>query len=187
MVCETGEREEEAPQKFLEEMLGGMREAAFRNTVFVAQAGARTDEGLAEELRSFMVNYENSLDEHVDVTRALDSLRKRKKEFEQKKKREEELLDARIQKCQTEAEYIRREIGRLKQQVRPGIERREEEPEAPGISGGGKAGNAAKALLAAGGMVSFAGAVFLDSISVRIFLVLSGMSSLAFFIWHGAF
>lgn len=181
VVCETGEREEEAPQKFLEEMLGGMREAAFRNTVFVAQAGARTDEGLAEELRSFMVNYENSLDEHVDVTRALDSLRKRKKEFEQKKKREEELLDARIQKCQTEAEYIRREIGRLKQQVRPGIERREEEPEAPGISGGGKAGNAAKALLAAGGMVSFAGAVFLDSISVRIFLVLSGIVFFGFF------
>lgn len=181
VVCETKERELEAPQEFLAQMLAGMREAAFCNTIFVSQAGARTDEGLAEELRSFMVNYENSLDERLDVTGALDRLRKRKKGFEQKKRQEEELLDARIQKCQTEGEYIRREISRLKQQVHPTGEQETEAEESTGLSGGGKAGNAAKALLAAGGMLSFAGAVFLDSMVVRIFLGISGLVFFGFF------
>ena len=87
ILCETEEREEEEPEKFLEEMLGGIREAGFRNTIFVSQGSARTDRGLAGELESFMVNYENSLDERVDVSKALTSLRKKKKEFEQKRKK----------------------------------------------------------------------------------------------------
>lgn len=180
ILCETEEREEEEPEKFLEEMLGGIREAGFRNTIFVSQGSARTDRGLAGELESFMVNYENSLDERVDVSKALTSLRKKKKEFEQKKKKEEELLDARIEKGRVEAEYIRKERERLEKQLEGLEEDRDERDweEEETLSGGGKAGNAAKALLAAGGMLSLAGAVFLEAWKARLFL---GFSALVFF------
>lgn len=102
----------------IDRILNGMSESAFCNTVFVRQARSETDEGLMEELQRFMVNYDRSLDQQTDVTKAVQSLRRKKKQFEQKKKAEEQLLEEQIGRRQTEADYLRREIENLRERER---------------------------------------------------------------------
>lgn len=117
VVCETRMQESANPEEDLNVLLGGISENAFVNTVFVRQAQAETDEAFAEELRKYMVNSENTMDAGLDVTQALQSLRKRKKTCEQKRKKEEEQLDGKIEAKQTKAENIRSELELLKQQL----------------------------------------------------------------------
>lgn len=117
VVCETRMQESANPEADLNALLGGISENAFVNTVFVRQAQAETDEAFAEELRKYMVNSENTMDAGLDVTQALQSLRKKKKACEQKRKKEEEQLDGKIEAKQTKAENIRSELELLKQQL----------------------------------------------------------------------
>ncbi len=126
--------EAEDGQEEIRRLLGGMSEAAFCNTLFVRQARAETDEALMEELRGFMVNYDQSLDQQTDVSRALQSLQKKKKQFVQKKKAEEQQLEEKIGRRQAEADYVRREIDSLKEKEkeltkRPPEQFRQEGPE----------------------------------------------------------
>ena len=96
----------------LQRLLGGMNEAAFSNTIFISQAGSETDAGLAEELRKFMVNFQESGDGSLDVTRALEKLKSQKRNLEAKKKREQELLDEKIARKEMETNYVRQELER---------------------------------------------------------------------------
>lgn len=112
---ETQGREAADGREAIGRLLNGMSESAFCNTVFVRQARSETDEGLMEELQRFMVNYDRSLDQQTDVTKAVQSLRRKKKQFEQKKKAEEQLLEEQIGRRQTEADYLRREIEALRE------------------------------------------------------------------------
>lgn len=117
VVCETRSEESANPEQDLQELLGGISENAFVNTVFIPQARCETDESFAEELRRYMVNSDSTLDAQLDVTQALQSLRKKKKQFEQKKKKEEEQLEERIARKQEQAELIRADLERLRQQA----------------------------------------------------------------------
>ncbi len=110
-------RAQEVPdgEKEIRRFLGGMSEAAFGSTLFVRQARAETGEALAEELRGFLVNYDTSLDLQTDVSKALQSLQKKKKQFARQRKAEEELLEEQIGRRQAEADYVRREISALKE------------------------------------------------------------------------
>lgn len=117
VTCESQPQEFERPEEAVAELLGGISENAFVNTVFISQAHAQTDEGLASELKRYMINSDNALDAQLDVTRALQSLRKKKKLLEQKKKKEEELLEAAIEKKLAKAEDIRRELELLGRQT----------------------------------------------------------------------
>lgn len=112
LVCETKGQELPAGQQELSELLGGLNEAAFCNTVFIPQAGSQTDAGLAEELQRFMVNFQESGDAGLDVAKALERLKARRKELENKKKEEQEQLDEQIDRKRMEADYVRRELQR---------------------------------------------------------------------------
>ena len=116
VVCETRAEESANPQEDLNALLGGISENAFVNTVFVRQAQCETDETFAEELRRYMVNSDRTMDADLDVTRALQMLRKKKKALEQKKKKESEQLENKIEKKQAQAEQIRSELEMLKDQ-----------------------------------------------------------------------
>lgn len=117
ITCETGSWEASDTEGVLAALTGGISEAAFVNTVFIPQAHCETDEALAQELQRFMVNNDTAGDGNVDVARALQSLRKKKKQFEQKQKKENELLESQIEKKQAKAELIRTELEHLKQQA----------------------------------------------------------------------
>ena len=67
-------------------LLGGLSEDAFRNTVFISQTGATTDEGLAEELRRYLINIQESGDGTLDLGAARNMLMRQKKELEQERK-----------------------------------------------------------------------------------------------------
>lgn len=118
VVCETRAQESANPQEDLNALLGGISENAFVNTVFIRQAQCETDESLAEELRRYMVNSDRTMDAGLDVTRALQILRKKKKDFEQKKKKEDEQLESKIEKKQAQAEQIRSELALLQGQMK---------------------------------------------------------------------
>lgn len=118
LVCETRAQESANPQEDLDQLLGGISENIFLNTVFIRQAHGETDEALAEELRHYMINSEQTMDADLDVTRALQLLRKKKKTFEQQKKKEDEQLENKIEKKQAQAEQIRSELDFLKEQLK---------------------------------------------------------------------
>ncbi|MCD7884935.1 MAG: AAA family ATPase [Lachnospiraceae bacterium] len=117
LVCETRILESEHPQEDLDQLLGGISEAAFVNSVFIPQAGCETDEALAEELRRRMVNSDQSMDGGIDVSRALQILRKKKRQCEQQKKKEESALEEKISQKQSRADALRAEIEQLRAQA----------------------------------------------------------------------
>ncbi|MDO5346217.1 MAG: AAA family ATPase [Lachnospiraceae bacterium] len=113
LICETTGQELSAQQEDISRLLAGMSEAAFRNTVFIPQAGSETDAGLAEELQRFMLNFQETGDGDLDVSRALAQLKGKKKELERKKKQEQEILDEKISRRQLEMEYVEKESRRM--------------------------------------------------------------------------
>lgn len=133
LVSETQAQESRNPQEDLNRLLGGISENVFLNTVFIRQAQSETDESLAEELRRYMVNSEQTMDADLDVTRALQLLRKKKKTFEQKKKQDDEQLEKQIEKKQEQAEQIRSELGFFREQ----LSHYEEQGKSPDISAWG--------------------------------------------------
>lgn len=117
VTCETSPEEKKDPEGFLSELLGGVSEAAFLNTLFISQARCETDEALAQELRRYMVNSGGAMDAGLDVTQALQKLRRQKKALEQKRKNEEAALEAEIEKKLAKAEALRDEITFLEKQA----------------------------------------------------------------------
>lgn len=177
VVCETDAREMADPQQALDALLGGISEAAFVNTVFIPQAQCETDEALAQELRRFMINSDNTMDAELDVTKALQSLRKKKKLCEQKKKKEEAQMEAQIEKKQAKAEVIRERLELLRQQERleqgrvrrgPTEEEPEEKPQA-------RLRSILEILLFLAGLLALAGAYFLTEMKIKIFLGTFGL------------
>ncbi|MCD8337082.1 MAG: AAA family ATPase, partial [Lachnospiraceae bacterium] len=117
LVCETRTEESEHPQEDLEALLGGVSETAFVNSVFIRQAQCETDEDLAQELRRYMINTDNSGSSEIDVSQTLQSLRKKKKQLEQQKKKENEALEEKIAQRQSRADALRSELELLRNQA----------------------------------------------------------------------
>ena len=172
VTCETGAWEASDPEGVLSALTGGISEAAFVNTVFIPQAHCETDEVLAQELQRFMVNSDRSGDGSVDVTRALQSLRRKKKQFEQKQKKEDELLEARISEKQARAEAVRGELERLRQKADtymsvPLENETDDDSQEDGI---GRIQKVLEILLFIAGLLAMGGAALLEPLNVRIFL-----------------
>lgn len=110
LICETTGEELSVENGEISALLSGMSEAAFRNTVFVPQAACETDEGLAEELQKFMMNFQETGDGSLDVAKAIERLKSQRKKLEGKKKQEQEILDEKIVRKQMEMDYIKREL-----------------------------------------------------------------------------
>lgn len=117
LICETTGEELSTENGEISVLLSGMSEAAFRNTVFISQNGCETDEGLADELQKFMMNFQETGDGSLDLAKALEHLKKQKKNLEGKKRQEQELLDEKIARKQMELDYVKREIELKKQQA----------------------------------------------------------------------
>lgn len=197
VTCESQPQEFAMPEQAVAELLDGISENAFVNTVFIPQAHAETEEALAAELQRYMINSDNALDAQLDVTRALQSLRKKKKALEQKKKKEEETLETAIEKNLAKAEDIRRELELLERQStymrrqeetgrghsRFGYEKDEgyweEEAEDGFEAGFFHWKKVIIGLLILAGILALAGAAFLTDWKLRIFLGIFGAVFLA--------
>ena len=138
VTCETTMWESPQPEEAMDVLLGGVGEAAYVNTLCVPQSGAQTGEALAQELRRYMINSEGAPGGQTDVSRALQSLRRRKKQMEQQKRTEDGAVESRIAEKQARAETLRSEIELLRRQ-QGGSGRQQSAPSYGGSVGSGYA------------------------------------------------
>lgn len=78
---ETG-REIKRKEGLISELIPGLTEAAYRNTVSIGQLGAPTDAELASQVRNYITNLSVAGSKEVDVTKAVASLNEQKKALE---------------------------------------------------------------------------------------------------------
>ncbi len=78
---ETG-REVKLREGLISELIPGLTEAAYRNTVSIGQLGARTDGELASQVRNYITNLSVAGSKEVDVTKAFATLNEQKRALE---------------------------------------------------------------------------------------------------------
>ncbi len=97
----------------LEEIRSGLSEASFVNSVFLSQEKVRTDAALAEQLQHYMVNYQETGDKDLNVARAVDYLKERRRETEKQKKQEENRLAEGRREQESRIAYVKNELQEL--------------------------------------------------------------------------
>ena len=85
LICETDGEQLAISHGDLEMLLGGINESIYDNTISIGQLRSETDEGMVRELQKYMANYEGAGSGDVDVQRAMERLKKKKKEWENRK------------------------------------------------------------------------------------------------------
>jgi hypothetical protein len=83
IVDETQGREIEPTRAFLDELLCGLTETTYMNTISIGQLKSATDGGMVTELRNYIANMNTTGNLSLNITKATANLRSRKKQFEQ--------------------------------------------------------------------------------------------------------
>lgn len=78
---ETG-REVKLKEGHISELIPGLNEATFRNTISIEQLRAQTDAGLASQVRNYITNLSIAKSREVDVDKAFELLKQKKKALE---------------------------------------------------------------------------------------------------------
>ena len=87
-------------------LLGGINEGIFDHTVSIGQLKCVTGRALAEEVQSYIVNYEGGDDENMNPTRAVAELREKKLQMQSQKEREQELIESKLRELQAKTELL---------------------------------------------------------------------------------
>ena len=82
IVDETAGREIEPTKAFLDDLLCGLSETTYINTVSISQLKSATDEGMVTELKNYIANLNNTGNLALNVTKATSFLKSQKKELE---------------------------------------------------------------------------------------------------------
>jgi uncharacterized protein YhaN len=82
IVDETAGREIEPTKAFLDDLLSGLSETTYINTVSISQLKSATDEGMVSELKNYIANLNNTGSLALNVTKATSFLKSQKKELE---------------------------------------------------------------------------------------------------------
>ena len=101
LVCLTDGEVLSVEDGDLSMLLGGVSEIVYDNTASIGQLKGRTEEGLADELRNYMANYQGSSDGELDVAAALDLLKQKRKRLEQEQKKTLAGLEKRKEELET--------------------------------------------------------------------------------------
>lgn len=86
LVCETDGEILSVEHGDLDMLLGGVTENIYENTVSIGQAKSRTEEGLLTEIRDYLSKFQGTGDFRFHSEQAVEILKKRRKELEQKEK-----------------------------------------------------------------------------------------------------
>lgn len=98
-------------------LLGGVSETVYDNTASIGQLKGRTEEGLADELRNYMANYQGSSDGELDVSAALDLLKQKKKRLEQEQKKALAGLEKQKEELETKISVFEEECRRSEESL----------------------------------------------------------------------
>lgn len=138
LYCEDDGEELSVEDGDLQMLLGGITEVSFENTAAVGQLTARPGQTLAEELKNYAANYYASGSSEVDLKRAMDTLKERKKHTEREIKKCVETQKRELEKQEVKEQYIKNETARLQEraaQVRAELSA-EQESEETGTAAG---------------------------------------------------
>lgn len=82
IINETRGLEEEPTKAFLDELLGGLNETTYNNTISIGQLKSATDEGMIGELKNFIANMNTTGNISLNITKATTFLRNQKRALE---------------------------------------------------------------------------------------------------------
>ena len=82
VINETTGREELDGRAVLQEILGGMSETMYNNTISISQLKSATDEGMVSELKNYIANMNTSGNMALNITKATAYLKNQRKQFE---------------------------------------------------------------------------------------------------------
>lgn len=117
LICLDDGEELSVENGDLEMLLDGMTENIFENTVFIGQLKTFPNQTLAAALQNYATNYYASGDDELEVTSALEYLRKRKKEIEKERDLAIHRRQEKKEPLEQEASYVWREIHRLREEA----------------------------------------------------------------------
>lgn len=117
LVCETDGEQLSIAHGDLEMLLGGINESIYDNTVSVGQLRSETDEGMVRELQKYMANYESAGSGDVDVQKALERLKKKKKEWESRRQELEKRQNRQREQLEDRIGYVCQEKEELERQL----------------------------------------------------------------------
>ena len=99
-------------------LLGGIDKETFGNTYYVPQSGAATSAAMTDLLSEYYSDAASGWEGHVPVMKAVEALRKRKKEILAEIKKEKEVREDKIQQCLVEKELLQRDCSELRENQR---------------------------------------------------------------------
>ena len=99
----------------LEEVLGGISETVFENTVSVAQLKSTAGPELVREVQNYMASYQGAGDSSVDLGRTMQRLKMTRKGFQVQAERRHRENEQEKEKIASNMEYLRRELDDLKE------------------------------------------------------------------------
>ncbi len=70
------------PERFLQELLGGLTETTYNNTISIGQLKSATEGGMVAELRNYIANMNTSGSMALNITKATEFLKNQRKTFE---------------------------------------------------------------------------------------------------------
>ena len=82
VINESAGREESDPRAVLDEILGGISETAYNNTISISQLKSATEEGMISELKNYIANMNTSGNMALNITKATAYLKNQKKQLE---------------------------------------------------------------------------------------------------------
>ncbi len=82
IIDETLGKEMEASQALMDELLGGLTETAYNNTISIGQLKSATDDGMVTELKNYIANMNTSGNMALNITKASAFLKAQKKDAE---------------------------------------------------------------------------------------------------------
>lgn len=117
LICEDDGEELSVEHGDLDMLLNGLTAEQFENTAAIGQLGARPGQSLAAELQNYAANYYETGNSGVDLARAEEHLKQRKKEITRKWKQLESEKAEKRQALQRKYQYIQQEKMRLESEM----------------------------------------------------------------------
>ena len=117
---------QELDPEMLEEILGGVSEAVYENTVSIGQLRSVTGPDLARELTSYMMATQGAADSRISLERAVQFLKMNRKGFLEMKERNYRERRKSFDKLEGQEEYLKKDLLEIEAKTEELLETKEE-------------------------------------------------------------
>lgn len=114
LYCETDSELLDIEEGDLDDLLGGVSETVYENTVSVGQLKSVTGKDLVQELQNYMISYQGTGDASVDLGRAVQMLKMTRKGYAVQEERLNKAREAERARIRSNYAYIQQELEEAK-------------------------------------------------------------------------